>query len=123
MRSETGVPRRRMAPAAVEGDNRRLLPQVRTSMVGLGGLEPPASSSGEDLCPRWQTAWYLPRSTRTSPPSAEQATAQGPCCAAHLHPSGVAAGHDPLTIDAPALREALPDLMYPHVRAGQRGCD
>jgi hypothetical protein len=29
--------------------------------------------------------------------SAEQSTAQGPCCAAHLHPSGVAAGHEPLT--------------------------
>jgi hypothetical protein len=28
--------------------------------------------------------------------SAEQSTAQGPCCAAHLHPSGVAAGHEPL---------------------------
>jgi hypothetical protein len=31
--------------------------------------------------------------------SAEQSTAQGPSCAAHLHPSGVAAGHDPLTMD------------------------
>jgi hypothetical protein len=30
-------------------------------------------------------------------PSAEQSTAQGPSCAAHLHPSGVAAGHEPLT--------------------------
>jgi hypothetical protein len=27
-----------------------------------------ASSSGEDPRPRWQTAWYLPKSTRTSPP-------------------------------------------------------
>jgi hypothetical protein len=26
------------------------------------------SSSGEDPRPRWQTGWYLPRSTRTSPP-------------------------------------------------------
>jgi hypothetical protein len=33
-----------------------------------GGIEPPTSSSGEDPRPRWQTAWYLPRSTRTSPP-------------------------------------------------------
>src|SRR6266511_5005676 len=32
-------------------------------------------------------------------PSAEQSTAQGPCCAAHLHPSGVAEGHEPLTMD------------------------
>jgi hypothetical protein len=31
-------------------------------------IEPAIPSSGEDLCPRWQTAWYLPRSTRTSPP-------------------------------------------------------
>jgi hypothetical protein len=29
--------------------------------------------------------------------SAEQSTAQGPFRAAHLHPSGVAAGHEPLT--------------------------
>jgi hypothetical protein len=29
--------------------------------------------------------------------SAEQSTAQGPCRAANLHPSGVAAGHEPLT--------------------------
>jgi hypothetical protein len=32
-----------------------------------GGDEPPTSSSGEDPRPRWQTAWYLPRSTRTPP--------------------------------------------------------
>jgi hypothetical protein len=54
MRSETGVRRRRTAPAAVEGDNRRLLPQVRTGMVGLAGLEPAASSlsaiEGSPLC-------------------------------------------------------------------------
>jgi hypothetical protein len=36
--------------------------------VGLAGLELAASSSGEDPRPRWQTTWYLPRSTRTSPP-------------------------------------------------------
>ena len=29
-------------------------------------------------------------------PSAEQSTAKGPPRAAHLHPSGVAAGHEPL---------------------------
>jgi hypothetical protein len=38
-------------------------------LVGLPGLEPGTSSSGEDPQPRWQTTWYLPRSTRTSPPS------------------------------------------------------
>jgi hypothetical protein len=32
-------------------------------------------------------------------PSAEQSTAQGPSVAAHLHPSGVARGHEPLTMD------------------------
>jgi hypothetical protein len=31
--------------------------------------------------------------------SAKQSTAQRPCRAAHLHPSGVAAGHEPLTMD------------------------
>jgi hypothetical protein len=36
--------------------------------VGLAGLEPAPSSSGEDARPPWQTPWYLPRSTRTSPP-------------------------------------------------------
>jgi hypothetical protein len=32
-------------------------------------------------------------------PSAEQWTAQRPSCVAHLRPSGVAAGHEPLTMD------------------------
>jgi hypothetical protein len=32
-------------------------------------------------------------------PSAEQSTAQGPSRVAHLHPSGVAEGHEPLTMD------------------------
>jgi hypothetical protein len=44
-----------------------VFPLVRGGLVGLPGLEPGTSSSGEDLCPRWQTAWYLPRSTRTWP--------------------------------------------------------
>jgi hypothetical protein len=38
-----------------------------TLFVGLRPTRPPAPSSGEDLRLRWQTAWYLPRSTRTSP--------------------------------------------------------
>ena len=33
--------------------------------------------------------------------SAEQSTAQRPCRAAYLHPSGVAAGHEPLTMEPP----------------------
>jgi len=33
------------------------------------------------------------------PSSAKQSTTQRPCRAAHLHPSGVAAGHKPLTMD------------------------
>jgi len=39
-----------------------------TSSWGLRPTRPLAPSSGEDPCPPWQTAWYLPRSTRTSPP-------------------------------------------------------
>jgi hypothetical protein len=36
--------------------------------MGLRPPRPATSSSGEDPPPAWQTAWYLPRSTRTSPP-------------------------------------------------------
>src|SRR5215218_1088633 len=54
MRSATDVRRRRTEPAAVEGDDRRLLSQVRTNVVGLAGLEPAASSlsgiEGSALC-------------------------------------------------------------------------
>src|SRR5215207_3210895 len=41
--------------------------------------------------------------------SAERSTAQGPYRAAHLHPSGVAAGHEPLTMEPPgtAVRTAV----------------
>jgi Adenylate cyclase regulatory domain len=53
--------------------------------------------SGEDPRPRWQTTWYMPRSTRTSAPLRGAATAQGPSRAAHLHRSGVAAGHKPFS--------------------------
>jgi hypothetical protein len=67
MRSETAVRRRTMGAAAIEGGNRQAFPQLKASVVGLAGLEPAASSSGEDPRLRWQTAWYLPRSTRTRP--------------------------------------------------------
>ena len=40
-------------------------------------------------------------------PSAEQWTAKGPRCAAHLHPSGVAAGHEPLTKNQDGVVEAM----------------
>ena len=54
-------------------------------------------SSGEDLRPWWPTARYLPRSNADLVPSAEKSMAQAPSPAPHLHPSGVAAGHEPLT--------------------------
>jgi hypothetical protein len=43
MRSETGV-RRRHCRGRVEGDDSRVLPQVKAGVVGLAGLEPAASS-------------------------------------------------------------------------------
>ena len=46
-------------------------------------------------------------------PSAEQSTAQGQWCAAHLHPSVVAAGHEPLTMDR------RPSAVLSHVFAGR----
>ena len=46
-------------------------------------------------------------------PSAEQSTAQGPSRAAHLHPSGVAEGHEPLTMDR------RPSAVLTHVLAGR----
>jgi hypothetical protein len=50
-------------------------PNVKVTSVCAGhrfggapaGIEPATPSSGEDPRPRWQTTWYLPRSTRTSP--------------------------------------------------------
>jgi hypothetical protein len=68
MRSETAVHRCLTEASAVEGDHWQAFPQLKAGVVGLAGLEPAASSSGEDHRPRWQTTWYLPRSTRTSPP-------------------------------------------------------
>ena len=47
-------------------------------------------------------------------PSAEQSTTQGPSRAAHLHPSGVAAGDEPLTIDR------RPSAVLWRVLAGRR---
>jgi hypothetical protein len=44
MRSETALRRRRTAADTVEGDNSRVLPQVRGGVVGLAGLEPATSS-------------------------------------------------------------------------------
>jgi hypothetical protein len=44
--------------------------------------------------------------------SAEQSTAQGPFRAAHLHPSGVAAGHEPLTMDL-GRTAMLPSVSAP----------
>jgi len=61
--------RRRITEAiAIEGDHRWAFRQFSPGVVGLAGLEPAASSSGEDRRPQRQTAWYLPRSTRASPP-------------------------------------------------------
>jgi hypothetical protein len=54
--------------------------------------------------------------------SAEQWTAQRPCCAAHLHPSGVAAGHEPLTMDVRVVHVAMRHFTYPRNRAGERRC-
>jgi hypothetical protein len=47
---------------------RPAFPLVRAYLEPPAGIEPATPSSGEDPPPRWQTAWYLPRSTRTSPP-------------------------------------------------------
>jgi hypothetical protein len=47
MRSETAIRRRRTPTPAVEGDSSRVLPQVKTDMVGLAGLEPAPSSLSE----------------------------------------------------------------------------
>jgi hypothetical protein len=62
------------------------------------GVPPGYLDSGEDPRPRWQTTWYSPRSTRPRP-LREAVSAQGPWHAANPHPSGVAAGHEPLTMD------------------------
>lgn len=47
--------------------------------------------------------------------SAEQSTAQGPCRAAHLHASGVAAGHKPLAMDlaVTAVQTSVPTGREP----------
>jgi hypothetical protein len=57
---------------------RPAFPLVTGRFVGLAGLEPAASSSGEDPRPPWQTAWYLPRSTRRSPPPRSSGRPRGP---------------------------------------------
>jgi hypothetical protein len=53
MRSETAV-RRRHCRGRVEGDDSRVLPQVKAGVVGMAGLEPAASSlsaiEGSALC-------------------------------------------------------------------------
>src|SRR5215216_6531902 len=98
MRSETAVHRCLTEASAVEGDHRQAFPQVNLGAVGLAGLEPAPSSSGEDPRPRWQTAWYLPRSTRTSAPPRSSQRPRGRVVLPSS-PSGVAAGHEPLTRD------------------------
>jgi hypothetical protein len=53
MRSEAGV-RRRHCRGRVDGEDSRVLPQVKAGVVGLAGLEPAASSlsgiEGSALC-------------------------------------------------------------------------
>jgi hypothetical protein len=66
---------------------------------GRGAILELAPSSGEDPRPWWQTAWYLPRSTRTSPSPRSSGRPRGRVVLPYLHPSGVAAGHEPLTMD------------------------
>jgi hypothetical protein len=80
------------------------------SSWSLARIEP-TPSSGEDPRPRWQTAWYLP-GRRGPRPLRGAVTAQGPSRAAHLHPSGVAQGHEPLTMDR------RPSAVLAHVLAG-----
>ena len=53
-------------------------------------------------------------------PSAEQPTAQGACRAAHLHLSGVATGHEPLTMDrsrTAVLAGVFPQRVRPYCRS------
>src|SRR5829696_7754982 len=54
MRSRTAMRRRRTEAAAIESDNGQAFPQVNSSVVGLAGLEPAASSlsgiEGSALC-------------------------------------------------------------------------
>jgi hypothetical protein len=52
---------------APDGDS-PAFPLVRAWLEPPAGIESAIPSSGEDPQPRWQTTWYLPRSTRTSPP-------------------------------------------------------
>jgi hypothetical protein len=81
------------------------------SQLRSGPLTP---SSGEDPRPRWQTGWYLPGRRGPRP---LRGAVNGPgavsCC--HLHPSGVAAGHEPLTMDR------RPTVMLSRVVAGGAG--
>jgi hypothetical protein len=56
--------------------------------------------------------------------SAEQWTAQRPCCAAHLHPSGVAAGYEPLIRHIRGMRSSWSSEGQPAYGASEtdRGC-
>ena len=91
--------------------------------IGVGGQPDPFSrqhgvpqggylDSGEDPRPRWQTARYLPRSTRTSPPSRSgQRPGAVSCCPTSF--VRVAQGHERPTMDR------RPSAVLTHVLAGR----
>jgi hypothetical protein len=98
--------------------NRPAFPLVRTHLEPPAGIEPATPSSGEDPRPRWQTAWYLPRSTRTPPSPRSSQRPRGRLVLPIFIPQGwpPAMSHLPWN-----HREPLCGPPYPQVTADRRG--
>ena len=93
MRSDTAMRRRRSGATANNSYHRRAFPQLNVSVVGLGGVEPPTSSSS-GFCPGACFPWIAlaTRERRTAGDRCEPLRADGLWTKRGPDPDGSAAG-------------------------------